>query len=505
MAAGGEGAMQEGHEVSVRERIKASPSALLVESYFAPNLARALAHGFDIEIWCHLAHALMLERQGILAAGDAAQIRAALLALTPEMLAIDGRQEDLYSYMERHLTRTLGPATGGRLHTGRSRNDLHATTARMILRARLLDVLGGLAGLRRAVLAQAAAHAGTVMPGYTHWQHAQPITLGYYLLAFADGLARDHARCLAAFHRANLSPLGAGALATTAFPLDRDLTARLLGFAGLVEVAYDAVASRDDAHEAVACCAVAMTGLSRLAVDLQAWSTLEYGFVELADQHCAVSSIMPQKKNPAALEHIKAAAGAVTGHLAAALAMTKNTAFADVSDGVSAINAPVIEAAATTARVLRLAAEVLDGISVLPARMLHLAETGYGTATELADVIVRETGLSFRMAHNIVAAVVAGAIAAGRPATSITGEALDAAAEAQFGRRLGLAPETVAAALDPARNIAGRAVAGGPAPARMAEMLAARQAALAADGAMIEALAAGLAAARAETLARARR
>ncbi len=203
-------------EVSVRERVKQPPSQLLTASYFAPNLARALAHAFDIEIWSHLAHALMLERQGIITAADAAPIRAALLALTPEMLAVDGKQEDLYSYIERHLTRTLGPAVGGRLHTGRSRNDLHTTTARMVLRAQLLDALAALGGLRGTVLDLAGAHAGTVMPGYTHWQHAQPITLGYYLLAFADVLARDHDRLRAALRHADLSPLGAGALATTA-------------------------------------------------------------------------------------------------------------------------------------------------------------------------------------------------------------------------------------------------------------------------------------------------
>ena len=491
-------------EVSVRERVKRPPSPLLTASYFAPNLARALAHGFDIEIWSHLAHALMLERQGIIAAEDAAPIRAALLALTPEMLAVDSQQEDLYSYIERHLTRTLGPAVGGRLHTGRSRNDLHTTTARMVLRAQLLDALAALGELRRVVLAQAAAHAGTVMPGYTHWQHAQPITFGYYLLAFADLLARDHERLLAALHHANRSPLGAGALATTAFPLDRDWTATSLGFDGLVEVAYDGVSSRDDAHEAGATAAVLMTGVSRLCVDLQAWSTLEYRFIELADEHCAVSSIMPQKKNPAALEHLKALAGGVTGQLVAALSMTKNTAFADVSDGVSAINAPVTEAMLATARGLRLLAELLERLTVFPDRMRHLAEIGYGTATELADVIVRETGLSFRMAHNVVASVVAESIDAGLPATSITADALDRAASRQFGRTLGLSPEVVATALDPVANIAGRTVTGGPAPGNMLAMLTDRSTRLAASLAEVAAMAERVAAARDATLTLAR-
>jgi len=249
--------------------------------------------------------------------------------------------------------------------------------------------------------------------------------------------------------------------------------------------------------EAVAACAVLATGLSRLAVDLQAWSTFEYRFIELADQHCAVSSIMPQKKNPAALEHIKAAAAMITGALTAVLAASKNTAFADVSDGVTAGNEPAIDAALLTRRILALAADVLGAITVFPERMAEFAAIGYGTATELADVIVRETGLSFRMAHNVVAVVVADGIAAGRPANAIgTGE-LDVAAERLFGRRLGLSAEVVRAALDPAENVRRRTVTGGPAPENMAAMLAVREAALAGERRAVAARGAAVAGKRA--------
>jgi argininosuccinate lyase len=487
-------------EVSIRERVKRPPAPAMIESYYGPALERAVRTQFDLEIWVHLAHAAMLARQDIIAAADAQTLRRALLALHaagPDALGADGTAEDLYSYIERHLTRTLGPEVGGRLHTGRSRNDLHVTTWRMALRALLAEVLTALNALRRVALAQARRYAETVMPGYTHWQHAQPVTLGYYLLAFADLLARDFARLRAAYARVDCCPLGAGALATTAFPLDRAFTAAALGFGSVMEVAYDAVSSRDDAQEAVAACAVLTTGLSRLAVDLQAWSTYEYRFVELADQHCAVSSIMPQKKNPAALEHIKATAAMVTGALTAVLAASKNTAFADVSDGVTAGNEPALDAALRTRRILALAADVLGAITVFPERMADFAATGYGTATELADVIVRETGLSFRMAHNIVVVVVAEAIAASRAANEIAAAELEAAAERLFGRRLGLSAEVVRAALDPAENVRRRTVTGGPAPANMTAMLAARDAALAAETAEVAALAAHLAARRA--------
>ncbi len=470
--------------VSIRERVKKPPAATMVESHYKPSLARDFRYQFGPEIWVHLAHCQMLHRQRIVADADARRILAALLDLHeagPEVLAIDHALEDLYSYVERYLTARLGADVGGRLHTGRSRNDLHVTTWHMTLRVLMLHVMQSLNALRRTVLTLARKQADTVMPGYTHWQHAQPITLGYYLLAFADHLARDFARCEAAFRRTNRCPLGAGALATTAFPLDREGTAAALGFDGLVEVAYDAVASRDDAHEAVSAFAVLMTGLSRLATDLQAWSTYEYGFIELGDEHCSVSSIMPQKKNPAALEHVKAACAMVTGALTAALSASKNTAFADVSAGVSALNEPAVDAAERTRRALDLCADVLGAMTVNAEPMRRLAEEGYGTATELADVIVRETGLSFRMAHNVVASAVAEAIGAGRVATAITGADLDRAADTLFGRRLGLSADAVRAALDPAENIRRRTLTGGPAPAAIRDMLEHRTAALAVD------------------------
>ena len=493
-------------QVSMRERVKQPPARAILDSYFNPALARALAHHFELENWVHLAHAEMLVRQGIVSAEDGAKLAGAILALNargPDALEVDDTLEDLYSYVERFITRTLGPESGGRLHTGRSRNDLHVTTWRMTLRGLMQQVLDALVALRRRVLDLAAEHAGTVMPGFTHWQHAQPVTFGYYLLAFGDQLERDFSRCLAAYRRTNRNPLGAGALTTTAFPLDRQFTTTALGFDGLMEIAYDAVSSRDDAHEAAAAFAVMMTAISRLAVDLQAWSTLEYRYIELGDQHCSVSSIMPQKKNPACLENLKGAAGIVTGCLSAALACSKNTAFADVSDGVTALNDPVTDAAITTRRALVLLEDVLGALKVFPAHMLHMTKIGFGTATELADVIVRETGLSFRMAHNIVAVVVSEAIAAGRPATAITADELERAAVTLFGKGLGISAAAVHAALDPAENVRRRTVTGGPSEANMRAMLAERRASLERDTAAVSALAEQVSAAREPTFARA--
>lgn len=497
----------ESPEVGLRERVKEPPSERLVESYYRPNVARAVAFAFNHEMWIHLAHALMLERQGIVAPAAISAILSCVLNIAdagPDAVPIDYRQEDLYSYTEREIIRRLGPDIGGRLHTGRSRNDLHTTAWRMVLRDMLVDVMDALGRLRGAVLAGAERYAETVMPGYTHAQHAQPVTFGYYLLSYADHLARDHRRLAGALAHTDCCPLGAGALTTTAFPLDRPWIADALGFAAPLEIAYDAVASRDDAAEAVAACALLSTGLSRVATDLQAWSTWEYRFLELADRHSAVSSIMPQKKNPAALEHIKASAGMITGSLAATLACMKNTAFGDVNDAVSAINEPVLDAATRSRRILLLAAEVLDGLTVFPDRMKQAAVEGFGSATELADVIVRETGLSFRMAHNVVAGVVRFALESGRSADSIRTADLDVVAETLFGSKLGIGEPAVAEALDPAANIRARTILGGPAPGSIRRMLAARQQALADDTTVLTAVSTRVAGARTRTVELAR-
>lgn len=475
---------QDEKSVSLRERVKVPPAPALVDSYFAPAVAAGIQYQFEPEMLIHLAHALMLERQGIVRREDVRRIIGVLLALReagPDALAIDYRQEDLYSYVEAHIVRALGREVGGRLHTARSRNDLHTTSWRLALRARLLDLLDELNRLRATTLALADAHAGTVMPGYTHTQHAQPISLGYYSLTVADLLARDHTRLTQALEHCNCCPLGAGALTTTGFPIDREYVRDLLGFPQLLEVAYDGVSCRDDAHEAVAALAVLMTGTSRLATDLQTWNTLEYGMVELADEYSSVSSIMPQKKNPQAMEHIKALAAHVTGALVTALACSKNTALADVNDGVSALNVPVLEAVDKTRHALRIMDGVLTTLKVRPERMRHLAEIGFGTATELADVIVRETGLSFRMAHNIVGTVVRETLEAGETALAVTSERIDRAARQLFGRTLGIEPEIIRRSLDPMENLKLRTITGGPAPQAVRAMQQARRARLALD------------------------
>jgi argininosuccinate lyase len=477
--------------VSLRERVKQPPAQALVNAYYAPAISNGVKYVFPHEMRVHLAHALMLADRNIVDRDDIAAILAELLRLNdegPATLQVDYLQEDLYSYVESHLIRRLGPDVGGRLHTGRSRNDLNVTSWRLALRGKVLDVLEGLAALRGTVLRLARDHRELVMPGYTHSQHAQPISLGYYLLAFADVLARDFRRLAGALDHVDRSPLGAGALNTTAFPIDRHATAASLGFPGLVEVAYDAVSSRDDAHEVAAALAILMTGLSRLATDLQNWNTAEYGFIELADEFSSVSRIMPQKKNPQGLEYAKAAAAHVTGALATVLACSKNTSYSDVNDGVTALNVPVLDAVERTRHCLTVIEGILATLNVRPEAMRTAAAVGFGTATELTDAIVRASGLSFRKAHNIVGRVVRETIEAGRIATDISPEDIARAARGLFNLELQLAPEVVANALDPDKNVRTRTLTGGPAPETVFAMVERRVAAMNEDSGSVSAI-----------------
>jgi len=470
--------MQEKQVVSLRERVKSPPAKTLVQSYYKPAVEAGINYLFEHEMNIHLAHSLMLERQGIVDSDSVTQIVKTLLLLKRNgaaALNIDYLQEDLYSYVESYIIAQLGPDTGGRMHTGRSRNDLNTTSWRMALRGKLIDLMENLNQLRQSVLTLAEQNIGTIMPGYTHSQHAQPISFGYYLLSVADLLGRDYMRVSHALDTSNCCPLGSGALSTTGFPIDREYVSKLLGFPRLIEVGYDGVASRDDAHEASAAIAVLMTGISRVATDLQNWNTMEYGMIELADEFSSVSSIMPQKKNPQALEHVKGSVAYVTGSLMTVLACSKNTSFADVNDGVTAPNVPLMEAITKTSFASEIISGVLQTLKINHERMSHLAEIGFGTATELTDVIVRETGLSFRKAHNIVGMVVRETIESSRTALSISSTDLDAAAQKLFGMTLNIQPSTIEQSLNPELNIKLRTVTGGPAPETMTKMIARRK------------------------------
>jgi argininosuccinate lyase len=364
-----------------------------------------LAHA---DIAGSLAHARMLAAQGILARDDLAAIERGLATIERE---IDGGSfqwqralEDVHLNIERRLTALVGDA-GKRLHTARSRNDQVATDVRLWLRGAIDALRGSIAALRRALLDLAERHADTIMPGFTHLQVAQPVTFGHHLMAYDAMLARDAERLRDCRARVNRSPLGSAALAGTSFPIDREATARALGFDGVTPNSIDAVADRDFAIEFVAAAALVMVHLSRFAEELVLWSTPAFGFVTIADRFCTGSSIMPQKKNPDVPELVRGKSARVVGHLTALLVLMKGQPLAYNKDNQED-KEPLFDTVDTLADALAIMTDlVATGIEPSAARMREAALAGYATATDLADYLVRK-GVPFRDAHEAVARAV---------------------------------------------------------------------------------------------------
>lgn len=381
------------------------PVAELVKKYTASvDFDQRLAE-FDIQ--GSLAHARMLGAQGIIPAEDVAKIAQGLGEILAEIRAgqfawsLD--LEDVHLNIEKRLTDKIGDA-GKRLHTGRSRNDQVATDVRLWLRATVDDVLAGIRKLQEAILDLAEAHADTVMPGFTHLQVAQPVTLGHHLMAYYEMLQRDAGRFADGRKRINRLPLGAAALAGTSYPIDRESVARALGFDGVCENSLDAVSDRDFAIEFTAAAALVMTHLSRFSEELILWSSPRFGFVDIAERFCTGSSIMPQKKNPDVPELVRGKTGRVNGHLVALLTLMKAQPLAYNKDNQEDKEG-LFDTADTLLVTLEIYADMLRGVKVDKAAMRQAASEGYATATDLADYLVKK-GLPFRDAHEAVARAV---------------------------------------------------------------------------------------------------
>ncbi|TXL66988.1 argininosuccinate lyase [Zeimonas arvi] len=354
-----------------------------------------------------LAHAAMLESVGLLSADDLKAIRAGMETIRGEIASgafhwsID--LEDVHLNIEKRLTELVGDA-GKRLHTARSRNDQVATDIRLWLRGTIDDIVAALEALQQALLAKADEHAGTIMPGFTHLQVAQPVTFGHHLLAYVEMFSRDAERMRDCRKRVNRLPLGAAALAGTSYPIDREMVARALGFDGICANSLDAVSDRDFAIEFCAAAALVMTHVSRLSEELILWMSPRVGFIDLADRFCTGSSIMPQKKNPDVPELARGKTGRVNGHLVALLTLMKGQPLAYNKDNQED-KEPLFDTADTVLETLRIFADMSGGIAVRADRMRQAAAEGFSTATDLADYLVRK-GLPFRDAHEAVARAV---------------------------------------------------------------------------------------------------
>jgi argininosuccinate lyase len=427
-----------------------------------------------------VAHVRGLGRAGLLAPDEVAALIAGLDDLRVEVeagtLAWDPALEDVHMNLEEALAHRIG-AVAGKLHTGRSRNDQVATDLRLWAR-RTIDALdAAMVGMERALVGLADREGDAILPGATHIQPAQPVLLAHHLLAYVEMLERDRGRLADCRRRANVSPLGSGALAGAGYPLDRATTARELGFDGVTANSLDAVSDRDFAAELLFACALAMVHLSRLAEEITWWSNPRFGFVRAADAFSTGSSMMPNKKNPDPAELVRGRAGRVIGSLAGFLALLKGLPLAYQRD-LQEDKPPLFEACATLEASLDVMAGMIETLAVDRAAMRRAAEEGYTTATAVADALVRR-GVPFRVAHHVVGGLVAAAERDGMTLEALPdatiAAALVGAGDPVAGRLAAdpALPDELRAAAGIEAALASCDVIGGTAPGRVAAALAA--------------------------------
>src|ERR1700689_1139891 len=395
-------------------RFSSGPDPLMEEINASIDFDR---HLYRQDIAASKAHADMLAKQGIITADDAKKIAHGLDTILSEIEAgkfsFKRALEDIHMNVEGRLGELIGEAAG-RLHTARSRNDQVATDFRLWVRDAIDHIDAALAAYQRALAEKALEHAGTVMPGFTHLQTAQPVTFGHHLLAYVEMAARDRSRFADARTRLNESPLGAAALAGTSFPIDRSMTAKALGFARPTANSLDAVSDRDFVLETLSAAAIASVHLSRFAEEIVIWTSPLVGLVRLSDKFTSGSSIMPQKRNPDAAELVRAKTGRIIGALTALLVVMKGLPLAYQKD-MQEDKQGAMEAFAALSLAVRAMTGMVRDIVPDQVRMKAAAGEGYATATDLADWLVRTLKMPFRDAHHITGRIVAEASKKGVP------------------------------------------------------------------------------------------
>ena len=419
----------------------------------------------EVDIQGSLAHADMLAAQDIISQGDLQEIQRGMAQIQTEIAAGQFEWlldlEDVHLNIEKRLTELVGDA-GKRLHTGRSRNDQVATDIRLYLRGAIDDITVLLRELRLALTDLAELHAGTILPGFTHMQVAQPVTFGHHMLAYVEMFGRDAERMADCRKRVNRLPLGAAALAGTTFPIDRVRVAATLGFDDVCHNSLDAVSDRDFAIEFCAAAALVMTHVSRMSEELVIWMSPRVGFIDIADRFCTGSSIMPQKKNPDVPELARGKTGRVNGHLIALLTLMKGQPLAYNKDNQED-KEPLFDTVDTLTDTLRIFADMARGITVKPDAMRAAALQGYATATDLADYLVKK-GLPFRDAHEAVARAVRACVDRGCDLADLSLDELRSFSD--------LVGEDVFAVLTLEGSVAARDHVGGTAPAQVRAAIA---------------------------------
>ncbi len=425
---------------------------------------------FDRRLWAHdlrgsEAWARALERAGLLSPGELVEILKGLAEVRRELedgsFPFRAELEDIHMNVEGRLQEKIG-AIGGKLHTGRSRNDQIALDERLYLRDAVGRIVAGLRELQSALIDRSGETVDAPMPGYTHLQRAQPVLLAHHLLAYVFMLERDRERFEACRHRADVLPLGSGALGGSAFPIDREALARDLGFRAVSPNSLDAVSDRDFLLEFLSAAAIFGMHGSRLAADLTLWATAEFGFVEFSDEFATGSSMMPQKKNPDVAELIRGKSGRLYGNLVALLTTMKGLPLSYNSD-MQEDKEPFFDSVDTLEAILGLLPRLIRSLSFDTRRMREAASAGFSTATDLADYLVRK-GLPFRQAHEAVGRIVRDAIDAGK--------ALDELALDDLRRHSPLFDTDALDAISIEASLRARSVTGGTAPDAVRQTLA---------------------------------
>lgn len=420
---------------------------------------------FQADIECNLAHTTMLSCQKIIDPLIADKIIQSLEKLKNEgieALNLDHSVEDIHMAVENYVTGEVGEEAGF-MHTAKSRNDQVATDLRIVLKEKLGEIQGFILEFIGGILEMADEHQETVMIGYTHLQHAQPTTFAHHLLAYAHSLKRDYERLKDAYKRVDLNPLGSAAMTTTSFPIDRNITTDLLGFSAYMENSMDAVSSRDFIAETIFSLSLLVTTLGKICEEMVLWSTYEFGIIEIADEFSSTSSIMPQKKNPDVAEIARGKSGILYGELVTILTILKALPYTYNRD-LQEITPHLWNGVKHSQEILEMVANMLLSVKVNKERCLELAGANFATATDLADIMVREKKMPFRTAHKIVGRMVTEAINQKLKPEEVTGEFLDKISVDITGDKLNLDEDLIIKALDPLENVKMRTVPGGPSP-----------------------------------------
>ena len=468
-----------------------------VDQVLSENFEDAKALFLSPLMAIHRAHLVMLADRGIVTAGDARTLRGALDSISMadvRATPYDGRSEDLFFHVEQLIVEACGEEAAGRLHTARSRNDIDMTMYRLLQREFILSLAEATFDLRDSLIALADRHRETLFAALTHTQPAQPTTIAHYMLAAIEQLERDAGRLRAAFSTTNRCPLGACAITGTGFAIDRQLTSDLLGFDGPTGNTYGSIATVDYLLESVSAAAVMLTGLGRFVQDLLLWGTAEFGYLRLADGFVQSSSIMPQKRNPVALEHARAIGSKAVGQAGAIVVAVHNTPFGDVVDTEDDLQPLVASMFRDARRAVVLVAATMGGAEIDVARLESRAAAGGTTMTELADHLVRAHGVPFRTAHAIAARLQQARAA--KPEVPL-GATLATISSDLLGVPLQYTDAQIAEILSPRHFINVRLTPGGPAPSETARAVTRSREAVAADRLWLTDTAGRLAAAQA--------